>query len=55
MLDSVPIVDRFSGLGYGVPFIVLLGGLIGGRGLQRFHAAVTQTSTTACLIDGEGP
>lgn len=54
VLDSVPIVDRFSGLGFGVPFIVLLGGLIGGRGLQRFHAAVTETSTTACLIDGEG-
>ena len=54
VLDSIPIVERFSGLGFGVPFIVLLGGLIGGRGLQRFHAAVTETSTTACLIDGEG-
>ncbi len=53
VLESLPIVDRFSGLGYGVPFIVLLGGLIGGRGLQRFHAAVTETSTAACLIDGE--
>lgn len=53
VLESTPVVDRFSGLGFAMPFIVLLGGLIGGRGLQRFHAAVTGTSAAGCLIDGE--
>lgn len=55
VLEATPIVDRFSGLGFVMPFIVLLGGLIGGRGLQRFHAAVTQTSGATCIIDGEEP
>lgn len=54
-LETVPIVDRFSGLGFGTPLIVLLGGLLVGRGLQRFHAAVNQPSVAACLIDGEDP
>lgn len=53
VLETVPIVDRFSGLGFAMPFFVLLGGFIGGRGLQRFHAAVTEPSAAACLIHGE--
>lgn len=55
VLDAIPIVDRFSGLGLVMPFVVLLGGLLAGRGLQRFHAAVNQPSVAACLIDGEEP
>lgn len=55
-LDSTPIVDRFSGLGFVMPFIVLLGGLVAGRGLHRFHQAVTaSTSSATCLIDGDQP
>lgn len=55
VLDSVPIVDRFSGLGFAMSSVVLLGALLAGRGLGRFHAAVTESSPAACLIDGEGP
>jgi hypothetical protein len=54
ILQTVPIVDRFGGLGFAMPFLVLLGGLLAGRGLHRFHAAVVRPGAAGgCLIDGE--
>ena len=54
ILDTVPIVDRFGGLGFAMPFFLLLGGLLAGRGLHRFHAAVVRPGAGGgCLIDGE--
>ena len=54
ILDSIPIADRFSGLGFAMPFFVLLGGLVAGRGLTRFHLAVSNPSpAAACIIDGD--
>lgn len=54
VLDSTPIVDRFDGLGFAMPFFLLLGGLLAGRGLHRFHTAVVRPGDTAgCIIDGE--
>ncbi|WP_436795846.1 hypothetical protein [Actinospongicola halichondriae] len=55
VLDTQLIVDRFSGVGFVMPIIVLLGALVAGRGLRRFHEAVTEPTAAACLIDGEEP
>ena len=53
ILETVPIVDRFGGLGFAMPFLVLLGGILAGRGLHRFHAAVVRPGGAGgCLIDG---
>lgn len=53
VLESIPIVDRFSGLGFTMPLFLLVGGLLAGRGLIRFHTAVSRPRAAACLIDGE--
>ena len=54
VLSTAPIVDRFSGLGFVMPLFLLLGGLLAGRGLHRFHAAVVSPHhASGCIIEGE--
>ncbi len=55
ILETAPIVARFGGLGFLMPIIVVLGGLIAGRGLHRFHAAVNAPGAPDCIIDGGEP
>jgi hypothetical protein len=47
-------VSRFSGLGFAMPFFVLLGSLVIGRGLHLLHGTLVNAPlTTACIAEKE--
>lgn len=53
---NLGLVSRFSGLGFVMPFFVLLGSLAIGRGLHVFHDTLVRApAATACLAEQESP
>ena len=56
--DSSPLglVARFGGLGFAMPFFVLLGSLVLGRGLHVLHGTlVNAPASTMCIAEQESP
>jgi hypothetical protein len=43
-------VNRFAGLSFAMPFFVLLGSLLAGRGLHQLHGSVVAGASTACPL-----
>jgi hypothetical protein len=51
---NLGLVSRFSGLGFVMPFFVLLGSLLIGRGLHVLHSTLVNAPlTTACIAERE--
>jgi hypothetical protein len=49
-------VSRFAGVGFAMPFFVLLGSLIAGRGLHDLHRSLVGAPVaTRCLAEQESP